>query len=254
MERSGLRTPVVVLHGFTQNQAVLEPFARLLAELTLRQVRLVDLPGHGGSAGVILDLGATADLVAEVAPGAALVGYSLGGRIGLTLAHRHPNALAALVVVGANPGLADPAERAARLAADRRLAERLAEAAGIDDLRAFLASWLGNPLFGGIPADVAGLEARLSNQPGPMAKMLVATSLGVQEDLWGAARAIEVPALYLHGERDEKFARLAERYCAGSAGRVRRSAVPGAAHYAIGEAPYATASTIAAFLDEAGLP
>ena len=53
---------------------------------------------------------------------------------------------------------------------------------------------------------------------------------------------------------DEKFASIARRYCAGSGGRVRCAAVPGAAHYAIGEAPYATARLLAAFLDQAGLP
>ncbi|MDA8397318.1 MAG: alpha/beta fold hydrolase [Actinomycetota bacterium] len=253
-QRCALRAPVALLHGFTQNHSVLEPFARLLAELTMRKIELVDLPGHGDSSGVVLGLEATADLIAESAPGAVLVGYSLGGRIGLTLAHRHPQALAALVVLGANPGLADPGEREARLAADRQLAGRLKAVEGTDELRAFLTAWLGNSLFGGIPAEAAGLEARLSNQPGPMSEMLVATSLGVQEDLWGAAREMEIPVLYVHGERDEKFSSLAKRYCGGSEGRVSRGAVPGAAHYVIGEAPYATAVLIAGFLEEAGVP
>ncbi|MDA8209346.1 MAG: alpha/beta fold hydrolase [Actinomycetota bacterium] len=252
--RSARRTPVGLLHGFTQNLGVLEPFGRLLAELAERRVVLVDLPGHGGSSGIVLDLDECADLLAEMLEGSALVGYSLGGRLALTLARRHPRAMAAIAVVGANPGLADPDDRAERLANDRRLAERLAAVGDPAQLRSFLASWLGNPLFGGIAPEVAGVEARLANRPGPMAEMLVATSLGAQEDLWGAAARMEIPALYLYGERDEKFSALAIRYCAGSGGRVRCAAIPGAAHYAIGEAPYATARMIAAFLDEAGLP
>lgn len=252
-ERSIRRTPVALLHGFTQNQGVLEPFGRLLAELAGRPVVLVDLPGHGGSSGIVLDLPGCADLLARRLAGSALVGYSLGGRITLTLAQRHPNAMAALAVIGANPGLADPVDRAERLDADRRLAGCLAAVEGSEQLRSFLVSWLGNPLFGGIPPEVAGVEARLANRPGPMAEMLMATSLGGQDNLWDAAAQIGVPALYLYGERDEKFSSLAKRYCAGSNGRVRCAAVPGAAHYAIGEAPYATARLLAAFLDQAGI-
>src|SRR4051794_22721637 len=55
-------------------------------------------------------------------PGSAVIGYSMGGRIALQLAAREPERFAALVTVGAGPGIHDPAERRRRRAADEDLA------------------------------------------------------------------------------------------------------------------------------------
>ena len=55
-----------------------------------------------------------------------LAGYSMGGRIALHSALTlGPATVTRLVLVGASPGLADPAERAARRAADDALADRI---------------------------------------------------------------------------------------------------------------------------------
>src|SRR6266545_948250 len=91
---------VVLVHGFTQTLAAWEPVA---ARLGARwRVLRVDLPGHGGSA----------------AGRAAYVGYSLGGRLCLRLALDRPDLVRALVLLSASPGIADPAARAERVAAD----------------------------------------------------------------------------------------------------------------------------------------
>ena len=49
----------------------------------------------------------------------ALAGYSMGGRIALHAALALGDRVDRLVLVGASPGIADPAERAARRAAAR---------------------------------------------------------------------------------------------------------------------------------------
>src|ERR671937_1033482 len=72
---------VVLVHGFTQTQAAWEPVAARL-RARWRLVR-VDLPGHGGSAGVRVRFEEAAALVGECGGGGAHVGYSPGGRPGL---------------------------------------------------------------------------------------------------------------------------------------------------------------------------
>lgn len=101
--------PVVFLHGlfgqgrnFTQIAKDLQPEARSL---------LVDLPNHGGSAWTDrFDYVEAADLVAEhLAGGVAaagpvhVVGHSMGGKVAMVLALRHPDLVDRLVVVDIAP-------------------------------------------------------------------------------------------------------------------------------------------------------
>ncbi len=90
-----------------------------------------DLLGHGASDAVpdparhdvarqAADLAAI--LRARDAIPAAVVGYSLGGRIALRLALDAPGIIDALVLIGAGAGIADPTERARRRAVDEELA------------------------------------------------------------------------------------------------------------------------------------
>jgi pimeloyl-ACP methyl ester carboxylesterase len=105
----GAGIPVVFLHGlfgqgrnFTQIAKGLQPEARSL---------LVDLPNHGASAWTDrFDYVETADLVAEhLASGFAgdgpvhVVGHSMGGKVAMVLALRHPHLVDRLVVVDIAP-------------------------------------------------------------------------------------------------------------------------------------------------------
>ena len=67
-----------------------------------------------------------------------------------------PEIVTRLVLVGASPGLADPAERAARRAADDALAARIETL----DIEAFAREWGAQPLFAGQPERVAAARAR----------------------------------------------------------------------------------------------
>ena len=51
-----------------------------------------------------------------------LVGYSMGGRMALRTAVDHPHLVRRLVLIGATPGIEDPADRAARAEQDRATA------------------------------------------------------------------------------------------------------------------------------------
>lgn len=96
---------MVLLHGTRMTRAQWAAYAQLLPEA---EVVAPDLPGHGSRAGE--EFGRDAALatvdaaVAEARPGqpVVLVGHSLGGYLAMLWAARHPQRLAALVLVGAS--------------------------------------------------------------------------------------------------------------------------------------------------------
>src|SRR6266536_1908496 len=103
---------VVLVHGFTQTLAAMEPLATRLRDR--HELVRVDLPGHGGSTPPLVGFAKAAALLGEAGGAAAYLGYSLGGRLCLRLALDRPELVRALVLIGASPGLDDPPERAGR--------------------------------------------------------------------------------------------------------------------------------------------
>src|SRR6266540_1710121 len=130
---------VVLVHGFTQTLAAMEPLATRLRDR--HELVRVDLPGHGGSTPPLVGFAKAAALLGEAGGAAAYLGYSLGGRLCLRLALDRPELVRALVLVGASPGIQDPAARAERRAAD----EALAAAVERDGVAAFLDRWPAGP-------------------------------------------------------------------------------------------------------------
>lgn len=94
---------LVMLHGWGMHSGCWGSFAdHLAARFTLH---LVDLPGHGLSAGQTNGWGIE-DLTSELLeslPGAAWLGWSLGGRIALQAALQQPTAIRRLVLISTNP-------------------------------------------------------------------------------------------------------------------------------------------------------
>src|SRR5947208_2990467 len=110
---------LVLLHGFTQTRQSWRRTARALAGRY--RALAPDLPGHGQASQRTASFPAVTAYVRALAPQPfTLAGYSMGGRIALHAAfHLRPERL---VLIGASPGIADAAERAARRAADEALA------------------------------------------------------------------------------------------------------------------------------------
>src|SRR4051812_48711707 len=207
-----VRGDLVLLHGFTQTGRSWRPVVELLA--SRYRCFAPDLPGHGDAAErrpVSFD--AVAAYVAAVrAPAFALCGYSMGGRLALDAAVRMPARVSRLVLVGASPGLADPAEREGRRRADEQLAARI-EA---DGLEAFVDAWGAQPLFAGQPRAVAdwARAGRLRNAPAGLAAALRGLGTGVMTPLWDRLGELAMPVTLIAGERDAKFRAIAERMAA----------------------------------------
>jgi 2-succinyl-6-hydroxy-2,4-cyclohexadiene-1-carboxylate synthase len=236
---------VVLVHGFTQTSASWGPVAERLARRF--EVVRVDLPGHGGSGAVRVGFAEAAGLVGKAGGPAAYVGYSLGGRLCLRLALDRPDLVRALILIGGSPGIADPGERAARRAADDRLAGEVER----DGVAAFLDRWLAGPLFATLPEAVAGRDERLANTPAGLAYALRRLGTGVQEPRWDRLAGLRPPALLVAGERDPKFTALARRMAAVIGPSARVTVVAGAGHAVHLERPAELAALIEEFLTAA---
>jgi 2-succinyl-6-hydroxy-2,4-cyclohexadiene-1-carboxylate synthase len=228
---------VVLVHGFTQTGASWAAIADGLAD---HEVVAPDQPGHGARAAAPADLVASADLLAPLGP-AMFVGYSMGARVALHLALRHPAAVHGLVLLGGTAGIEDADERAARRASDEALADRI-EAIGTS---AFLDEWLAQPLFAGLPDD--GRGARTSDAAGLAASLRLAGT-GTQEPLWDRLGELQMPVLVVAGERDPKFRALGQRLVAGMGPNAELALVPDAGHAAHLERPDAFLAVLRAWL------
>ncbi len=247
--------PLVLLHGFTGSAGAWRDLTDRLAG----EYRTIapDLVGHARSEapdGVerYLIRRAAADLVALLrALGherAAWLGYSLGGRVALQVAADHPEAVAALLLEGASPGIADAAEREARRASDDALAERIER----DGVEAFVDEWEQVPLFASqreLPAEArAAVRAtRLAQRAHGLANSLRGMGAGAQPPLHDRLASIAVPTLLLAGSLDEKYAAIAGEM-ARTLPDATMQVIEGAGHAAHLERPEAFAQAVEDFL------
>lgn len=236
---------IVLVHGFTQTRAAWGPIADDLAGD--HEVVRVDAPGHGRSGEDGADLWQGAEMIAEVGGPAIYVGYSMGGRLCLHLALRRPALCRGLVLVGATPGIADAAERAARAAADDVLAGRLEE----EGVESFVEGWLRGPLFAGLSPAMRFARARLESRAEGLAASLRAAGVGRQAPLWGRLHELEMPVLAVAGEDDAKFAAIARAMVAAIGEGATLALVPGAGHAAHLEAPAAFVGRLRGWLGAA---
>ena len=237
-------TTVVLLHGFAGTGRAWDPVVQRLDRE--RYTPLVpDLRGHGAAraARPISFEACVADVLAAAPERFVLCGYSMGGRIAQRVALAAPERVERLVLVATTAGIADEAERAARRAADERLAA-FADGATIER---FAERWTAQPLFAGTPPDAARLwrEDLLRNDPRALAAVLRGLGTGAMEPFWDRLRTLTVPATVLAGEDDPKFVALAERLVAALP-EAELVIVPGAGHGLPREAPEAIAAAIAA--------
>jgi len=203
--------PLVLLHGFSGTRRAWDRVVHALDRERYLPLAL-DLPGHGDAAageGPITFAGCVQRVLRQAPERFVLCGYSLGGRIALNLALAAPERVSAMALVSCSAGIEDPSERAARRAADERLAEEL-QRISMDE---FIARWRSQPLFAGEPPHVGEL-ARADmghNSPQALAAVLRGVGAGAMEPLWGALARLRMPTLVLAGDRDERYVELGRR-------------------------------------------
>jgi 2-succinyl-6-hydroxy-2,4-cyclohexadiene-1-carboxylate synthase len=233
---------VLLLHGFTHTGASWDPVLAALGERY--RATAPDIRGHGSASGaepVTLEA-VLEDLVSLIGSDAMLAGYSMGGRVALHLALAEPARVAQLVLIGASPGIADPAERAVRRAADERLAAEIDELS----LEAFARRWAQTPVLEGLPDDVlARAHAdRMRSSPAGLARALRGLGTGALPSLWERLGELAMPVRLVVGARDEKFLGVAQQM-ARTIRRVDVVVVPRVGHAVHLEAPERVAEMIA---------
>jgi len=177
-----------------------------------------DLPGHGSAlvpeTEPFPDMQRTAERVAQYLPEHriqrySLIGYSMGGRVALYMALRHPQHIERLVLESASPGLREAQARDERRKNDEALARRLET----EEFQSFLREWYTQPLFDSLRTDPARFEhliaQRLHNDPAQLARSLRAIGLGAQPSLWDEIPNLAIPTLLLAGALDHKFCSIA---------------------------------------------
>ena len=143
-------------------------------------------------------------------PRANWLGYSMGGRIALSLGLQAPDKCTSLILESTSPGIKDASSRRARVNTDEDLA-MLLESQGIV---AFESLWASLPLW----ASQARLSnetkqslksQRLSNDPQALAASLRGIGSGRQPYVGDKVSSLAVPTCFIAGEEDEQYRRLA---------------------------------------------
>jgi 2-succinyl-6-hydroxy-2,4-cyclohexadiene-1-carboxylate synthase len=234
---------VVLLHGFTHTGASWDPVVAALGESY--RALAPDIRGHGcAGAREPVTLEAVLDDLDELAPARfTLVGYSMGGRLALhaAVAPALRPRIDRLVLIGASPGIADPAEREVRRGADERLADEIDHMT----IEEFAARWAQTPVLAGQPPSVAAAvhADRLRGQPAGLARALRGLGTGALPSLWDRLLEVRAPVTLIVGERDEKFRAIAEEMTRGLP-EANVVVVPGAGHAVHLEAPERVAAVI----------
>jgi len=226
------KIPILFLHGFMGSCHIWEKtFASLSEEF---YAIAVDLPGHGKTEADLKNLNfdslanALIDFLTNISGRQWLIcGYSLGGRVALYTALKYPDKFAGLVLESCHPGIEDENERIKRLQSDSQLAEKMRQ----QDILSFLRDWYRQPVFDYLSDDLKQkiIAKKSSGQPDRLASVLTALSQGIQLPLWDRMSGWDIPALILAGEKDSKYAAIANRM-AGLMTQSELVVVPSAGH------------------------
>jgi 2-succinyl-6-hydroxy-2,4-cyclohexadiene-1-carboxylate synthase len=154
-----------------------------------------------------------------------------------------PEEVERLVLISASPGIQDPTEREARIAADSTLAERI----GSLGVEAFVDDWMSMPMFAGLDSSNNQRAARLTNTADGLIRSLKLCGTGAQESFWSRLGELKMPVLLIVGESDQKFVDLNQEMKNAIGSNAQLEIVPGVGHSVPLEDPQAVARLIAEF-------
>lgn len=152
----------------------------------------------------------------------------------------NPTLWDAAIFISANPGLATPEERAARLEQDQKWANRFLN----DAWDPLMQDWNAMPVFGK-RNQIAARPEELYDRT-LLAKQLKKWSLGNQHSLTQQLISLKIPTLYIAGEEDSKFCKLLDPF----KDHARVAIIPHAAHRVPWDQPDAFTNQVTNFIQE----
>jgi 2-succinyl-6-hydroxy-2,4-cyclohexadiene-1-carboxylate synthase len=203
--------PLLFLHGFLGDCT---DFAIAISDLSQAFYCIaIDLPGHGKTEVLGNDESYSMTSTVQgliqfhqhlIQHPCGLIGYSMGGRLGLYLALYFPKYFTKIILESASPGLKTEAEKAVRRQYEDQLIQDLTQSS----FTQFLEQWYCQPLFSTLrnhPGFPAMFARRLHNNPFELAKSVQLLGTGHQPSLWEKLSDNQLPLLLLVGELDDKF-------------------------------------------------
>ncbi len=221
---------LALLHGWGMNGHVFDDLAARLADEF--DVRVLDLPGHGGRAALAGNaLAAWADDLAQQLPdGATLLGWSLGGQVAMRAALDHPHKVGRLILLASTPKFVAEGDW------DRGMA--------IADLEAFGAALLADPeatLLRFLSLQTRGMPGQkvllqqlrqsvIAAAPAEPAALAAGLAILRDTDLRAELPRLLQPALVLHGGLDTLTPAAAGAWLAATLPAAAYCELPRAAH------------------------
>ncbi|WP_045523830.1 2-succinyl-6-hydroxy-2,4-cyclohexadiene-1-carboxylate synthase [Neobacillus niacini] len=218
VEVCGEGYPLLLLHGFTGDYSTWKPFCPVWGKHS--KLIIPDIIGHG-------ETESPEDIIRYKIESAAedlimlldqleieqidLLGYSMGGRLALTIAILYPERVRKLILESASPGLKTDEERMLRRMKDGELANFINDRG----IKSFVDYWEAIPLFSTMSSLPNAIkksirEQRLANNAKGLTNSLLGMGTGSQSSWWGKLNQLSCEVLLLTGEKDEKFCKIAE--------------------------------------------
>ncbi|XP_074383455.1 protein PHYLLO, chloroplastic isoform X2 [Apium graveolens] len=263
---------VVFLHGFLGTSEEWIPIMESISGFS--RCIAFDLPGHGKSkteVGTVnkpakehtFSIEAVSNIICKLlssikAHKVTLVGYSMGARVALYMALKCSDMVEGAVIISGSPGLKnEPATKIRRIKDDSRACSLVAYG-----LKCFLDTWYAGGLWNSLrrhPKFKEIVTSRMKHYDiHALAKVLSDLSVGRQPPLWEDLKHCKSPLLFIVGEKDEKFKRLAREMCSTISQEARSNrksemwetvvTIPDSGHAVHLENPLPVINTIRSFL------
>jgi pimeloyl-ACP methyl ester carboxylesterase len=238
---------LVLLHPYPTDAAFWDPMRSHLRPD--RRILALNAPGFGDrepQGGWTIDEAAdqvALDIRTQTPGASAVMGLSMGGYIALSLAVRHPEQCARLILADTRADADDDAGRAARYAAISAI-----RAGGQDE---YLEGLLLHLVASNAEPRVSDALVRSAARQSPDGLIGALEALATRPDRRGDLRHLGMPTLVLVGDQDQVTPPSAARALAEGIPGARLIEVSGAGHLSALEHPEIVAREVEAFLSHA---